>query len=91
MNTCATLHLERSTQNDGDFVKVRSLPRLTPTGWANHAGYTHRFSRGVDSANELLDDLGWLAVCFNPSWCFDDLWHNKKAIVESIYKPVVIS
>ena len=76
MNTCLALNLEFSTKNDRDFVKLWCLPRFAPTRWADHARYTHRFSRGVDPANELLDDLGWLAVCFNASRCFDDLWHK---------------
>ena len=80
MNTCVALDLELSAQNDRHFVKLRSLAQLAPTRWADHARDTHRFSGGADSANKLLDDLGWLAVCFNAGRCFDDLWHitNKR-------------
>ena len=80
MNTCVALYLELSAENDGDLVKFWCLSRLTPTRWTNHARDTHRFSCGVDSANKLLDDLGWLAVGFNASRCFDDLRHITKAM-----------
>ncbi len=78
MNARVALNLKLSAKNDRDFVKLRSLPRLAPTRRADHPRDTQGFSRGVDSANELLDDLGRLAMCFNASRCFDDLWHTSE-------------
>ena len=77
MNPRLALDVKLSAKDDRNFVKLRSLSRFTPSRWANHPRNTYGFRRGVDSANKLLDDLGWLAVCFDVSRCFDDLWHKR--------------
>jgi hypothetical protein len=53
-------HAQGALQHDREFVEFRALAGLDPSAWAAHASDAEPVFGGVNAADKLFDDFGFV-------------------------------
>src|ERR1700720_2966960 len=73
------LHPQRSPQDNGVLLKIRSLARFLPAFWTVHVGNADAGGRGVDVPDIFFDELRLVSGGFDARRVRNQSWHGDEA------------